>query len=289
MLPLLFALALLLPLPQQPEGKPVNAAMKRNEMAVSQLIAAFDGEDPTLRAAALTRSGHLPDKRVIRIDGIGLHDKHLSVRRAAIEALRFNENPSALHLLQVELDKGIQPGSNEEATAALIRGLCQKADSASLPALNKLEIDPASRELRRAWILGLGRLRDKDSISALMEFIELAPQGRRSLFMSDVRLSLMVLSGTDQGLDADAWLRWWRRVGEKFNVAPFDPQLPQLVALDWYDYWNLDQKSERKQQLQRAQSSAKKGGDKGTADPQKARKRSRRNPQANSWPADKEG
>jgi hypothetical protein len=215
------------------------------------------------------------------------------VQRAAIEALRFNGQPGAARLLVLELDKGLLASRDEQTNASLIRALCQKAETATLPVLQKLEIDPNSREVTRAWVLGLGRLRDPGAVATLMGFLVELPEAGRRLHMNDVRTSMMVLTGVDQGLDAEAWLRWWQGSGDTLKVRPFAPRLPGLVEIDWYGYWEIDPEQERLAQLKRMKQGEAKG-EKPSADvptapteaEQKPEPKSRRNPQANDWPAD---
>ena len=107
MLSPLLALGLLLPLPQDARGKPVTAALTREEVAVDQLVAAFEGENPVARTAALNRAGRVADERVIQISAVALRDANATVRGAAIEALRFNPSPLAQRLLHTQLDQGL--------------------------------------------------------------------------------------------------------------------------------------------------------------------------------------
>jgi hypothetical protein len=286
MLSAIIALGLLFQLPLQESAEPLDAAMKRDQAAIGQLIAAFQLQDPVARTAALNRAGHLTDKRVIQASALALQETNEEVRGAAIEVLRFNASPLAQRVLLHELGKDRAPAHSKHTTARLIRGLCQKADPGSLPVLQALSIDHSERELREAWVLGLGRLRNRRSVASLMNFLGGLPASHRCLYMDDVRTSLMVLTGVDKGLDAEAWLRWWRDYGDSLRVMAFDPKLPEMVAIEWYGYWQLDPIEERKRQVLQVE---KAGGD-GEADSSTKleRPRSRKTPQASDWPKGKD-
>ena len=245
-----------------------------------------------MRAAALGRAGRVPVQEVLQVSAQALKDPVPEVRLAAVEGLRFNPHPHATRLLRVTLEGGKFPDPDGRTKAALVRGLCQKAAPETLVLLDKLRIDPRNRELTRAYVRGLGRLRHRGALSALISFMESLDPSIRCLYMSDIRTSLVVLTGTDRGLDAAAWSQWFHQFGSKMQINPFDPKLPELMTVDWYGYWQVDPKAERKRQMARAQPAAAK---KDKAQPPRGqgpselpldmgKKRSRPTPHSSGWP-----
>jgi len=277
---------------------------------VDQLAEAFQVGNASARASALGRAGRIPDQKVLQLSTQALKDPVARVRLAAIEGLRFNPHPLATRVLRMTLEEGKYPDPDGHTQAALVRGLCQKADPSTLPLLNKLRIDPRNRELTRAYVRGLGRLRHRGALAALVSFMEGLEASNLCLYMSDIRTSLVVLTGTDRGLEAAAWSQWFDQFGSKMQINPFDPKLPELMTVDWYGYWQVDPTAERKRQVARAQPMAAKQGEARPAQGDKAQpakakpakaqapsdlpldvgeKRSRSTPQANSWPGRPKG
>jgi len=302
MLPLLFALLPALQGPQAPQtgeagpsrnqGTPAEATASREQLVVDQLKAAFEAGNASVRVAALGRAGRVPVQEVLELSAQALKDPVPEVRLASAEGLRFNPHPLATRVLRMTLEKGKFPDPDGRTQAALVRALCQKADPATLVLLNKLRIDPRKRELTRAYVRGLGRLRHRGALAALISFMEGLEPSNRCLYMSDIRTSLVVLTGTDRGLDATAWSQWFHQFGSKMQINPFDPKLPELMTVDWYGYWQVDPAAERKRQVARAQPAAAK---KNEAQPPKGQgpselpldmgdKRSRPTPHSSGWP-----
>ena len=58
--------------------------------------------------------------------------------------------------------------------------------------------------------------------------------------MGSFRLSLMVLTGTDQGPSATPWQRWWNANKKSFVVAPTRGELPRPIVGQWTEYWGLE-------------------------------------------------
>ncbi|MFT7669479.1 MAG: hypothetical protein ACI8X5_002182 [Planctomycetota bacterium] len=220
-------------------------SQKLVDTAVKSLAAAYKKDSPEMLVQAIADSGRIADPSVIRATSRALRDKNESVQFAAIEALRFNPHRSALSFLHMEF---VRAGKSSEETAVLIRGVCQKGQVGSLPLFALDRVDTGSRETASAWILGLGRLRHRDSAEALISLMRALPASRRVVHMDEFRTSLLLLTGNDHGTDSAAWIRWWSENGDTLAVSTELPSAPGMMKQEWCDYWSITTEGPRPEQ-----------------------------------------
>src|SRR6185503_9002385 len=124
----------------------------------------------------------------------------------------------------------------------VLRGIGQHADPSSVAVLARDAFDGTDYASQGARILGLGRIRTVASLEALLGILALTnPAGERRVrgHLAEVRLSLMVLTGVDQGASPENWERWWRTNKAGFRVPAEFPTLPKDLRIQWDKYWGL--------------------------------------------------
>ena len=88
----------------------------------------------------------------------------------------------------------------------------------------------------KARILGIARIRSRDSVEALIKAMRLGGNERnrgrksrvsepRQRFMPYARLALAVLTGVDKGTSKDAWQKWWKDNKRSFRISKQRPPL----------------------------------------------------------------
>jgi len=248
MIHLLFACALLLPAPVQDEKKTDEADVldpKVVAAAVEDLEQAFKKGEAADRIAAIERQSKVVDGGVVDWIAKGLKDKDEKVKAAAIEALRWMRHPHSLDALHTAYKKQKDLAKNAELYAALIRAFAQHGDVRSIDLLRDNPLNKVDVRVARARIYGLGMIRSADSVEALMGLMHVAGRWKIQSVMKDFRVSLMVLTGADQGLSQDAWTSWWNNNKKTFEVPREQPELPRQVQNGWNRYWGLEVERER--------------------------------------------
>lgn len=232
---------------KRPAGdKPTpNADEAKLKAAITALDKAFsDGGTPE-RVRAIETAAILSDPAVIERIAKGLRDKDLAVARAAIEALRFSKHPDALEALHGAAKREARIHKEPEVHAALLRAIGQHGSATSIDVLvDDLWSHPDARVVQ-ARILGLGHVRSRASLEKLIDLMRVAGPNKVQPFMEHFRVSLMVLTGADQGTSQDAWMRWWNEKGARTTVADKPAPLPKQLQVLWDAYWGESKPTER--------------------------------------------
>ena len=228
-------------LPQEP-STPEQAAV---EAAVARLREAFKQGDAPERVRAIEAATAVVDGDVIAWIDKGLSDSDPSVVTAAIEGLRFMDHPDALDCLHGLYKRDKKLRKDEEMAVRLLKAIGQHGSRRSIPILNDSPFSSPYGKLVQARILGLANIRDVRSLEALMGLMKLAGRQQIQNHMRTFRLALMVLTGTDEGLSQDAWVRWWNDNKRKLVVAAEPPALPKELQRQWNSYWGKAMERER--------------------------------------------
>lgn len=236
-LPILLACTSLLSSPsQETPQKPAAPDAARVKSALVELKDAFAKPDAGPRIRAIESAAGLADAEVVRYLGRGLDDRDVSVQKAAIEALRFSAQPKALDELlaraKVKAAKDDLP-----LYAALLRAIGQHGDPRAVEILTENLWAAPDAQVIQAKILGLGRVRTKESLKALTDLMEVAGPNKIQPFMKDFRLALWSLSGVDQGESRDLWLRWYRDNKSGLKIGPEPQAEPPELSRRWQQYW----------------------------------------------------
>ncbi len=236
----LLATLLQVSLPAQETEQPPVPDPQRVSETLRELEEAFRARDAQTKAASLERASSVADPKVVEAIGRALDDSERSVVLAAIQSLRYQRHPSALDCLHraYAADKTLR--KDEEFSASLLKAIGQHADPKSIPLLSDEPFETQNYQAIRARILGLGRIRTLESVAALFDLLKSTNQKSIDRAMDDFRLSLAVLTGTDQGPTSAQWLRWWNDNRKTFVLPTEFPALPRPMLERWQSYWNLE-------------------------------------------------
>lgn len=241
---LLLTLALLSPA-QDPEVKPPDAA--RVERALKELSDAFSKKgDSELRMQAIILSSEVLHPEVIKWIAKGLKDKDPEVRGATIGSLRYMEHPDANDALVLALRRDKKLRKDPALYEALIKAVCQHADSKSFSLIADFKLNDETRDTIRARIYGIARFRTTDSVGELFDVMKRFGKGRVQPYMGDLSTALMVLTGVDHGRSQTAWTAWWNDNKRGLKVSDKLPKLPKKTLSSWSRYWGLELPEERR-------------------------------------------
>ena len=233
-------LCLLLAVAPLQDETPAPAPERVSEV-VQSLKKALAGKEKEPKTRALHEAGRVPAKEVVVAIRRAFRDEDPEVEQAGIQALRFLEHEDALDALHALLEKDRTVKKNPELVASAWKAIGQHANPRSVRALAKEPFDAKNGPATRARLLGLGRIRSTESLEALLGLLKSTTPRTVERHMRDLRMSLMVLTGVDQGPNAQSWLRWWRDHKKGFEVAPERPRLPRTETERWLDYWGLEE------------------------------------------------
>ena len=242
MSPLLLACALVLAPLQDAAGARARPSEEDVRRTVAELEAALAGTDLARTRKALEAAQVVPDAAVVEAAARALALEPQEVVLAGLQCLRWNEHPSALESLhKAAKDKRLR--RTPALATGLYRAIAWHGDARSIEVLTRDPLEPIEHLTIQARILGLGRIRTKDSVDALMRLLAMTPAqpgpNRRVLqpWMEDFRVSLAMLTGVDQGLEPELWESWWRENKKDLRVAPEPPVLAAALRDRWDRYW----------------------------------------------------
>ncbi len=219
--------------PPVPDPNRVSETLK-------ELEEAFRTRDAKTKSASLERASAVADPKVVDALARALDDPERSVVLAAIQSLRWQRHASALDCLHRAYATNKTLRKDEELSASLLKAIGQHADPKSISLLSDGLFETPNYHAIRARILGLGRIRTLESVGALLDLMKSTNQKNIDRTMDEFRLSLAVLTGTDQGPTSAQWLRWWND-NRKTLVLPAElPALPRPMLDRWQSYWNLE-------------------------------------------------
>lgn len=255
MLTLILAGLLALPVVAQGESKGDSKGdskgqvdPKQVEEAVARLDAAFKTGGTGERVAAIEAGALVPAEKVV--DGIaaGLKDKEESVVLAAVDALGRMESDAALARLEKHFEQNKKRLEKEPAMfAAVLKACARHGKSSSIPILQEDLFSVRDGPVIQARILGLGNIRSKESIEALISMAVKTGPNNLDRFMDELRLALFNITGVDQGKSPQLWSTWWQDNKKTFVVPEKAPELPPDLRMRWNHYWGIEQKEEKPQ------------------------------------------
>lgn len=255
------------PVAEDPEGPPPPAP-ELVEAAEEALEAAFDDGKAPERIAAIEEHGGVHAPEVLRWLEKGLKDKELTVKAAAVEALRWFPDEKALKALhRVALkDKALR--DDGALFAATLKAIGQHGDPASIEVLLDGALASNPKEVGVARIYALGHIRDAASVEELFSLMQKTgrtrgPKGRGGAvqpLMKEFAISLHVLTGEEFGESEKKWTAWWKEHGKRFEVSEEAVGLDPKVRRFWERYWaNPKDKAEEEEEGGRRRR--RRGGD----------------------------
>lgn len=255
------------PPPQEAEG--AVEAPPTPEEAAAAIKEALEGKDFIAIAATVERLGVIEGKEVVKAVAPALKSKDPLVRTAALRALRYNPEPSALaELLKRKADKTIL--EDPDLAVEYYYALGQSGDPKAIDVL-KDDLFSGARgdKVARARIAGLGRIRDLGSVDALMGYM-VSGHGFRGgpRYLPDVRLALVVLTGQDFGLDTNAWNAWWGDNKKTLKISDDEWPLPNAkMQRQWQLLWATPAEKEKaRQEREEDREKGEKDGEGGSED-----------------------
>jgi hypothetical protein len=210
--------------------------------ATAELKAAYAGGKDDEIIAAIEATAKVNDDEVIRLVSKGL-SRRSAVQIAAIDALGWSKNRSALRQIHRLYHRDKDLSKKEDVFAALLKAIGRHGDKSSLEVLFDSPFKDLTVESGRARILGIANVRDNKSLEDLVKCLRLAgqPRGGRTkdpVFLEDFRLAFAVLTGVDCGASREAMDAWWRE-NKGFKVEQARPPLPPQLKEKWERYWGV--------------------------------------------------
>jgi hypothetical protein len=216
------------------------------EATLEDLRVALKSKQPEVRAQGITTAARVVDVKVVVAVSKGLKDRDRTVITATIEALRFTAHPKALQALNDTLKRNKNLAKDVELSVQLIRAVGQHGDVSSVPILQDKLFSAPDYTVVRARIAALGNIRDRQAVEALLALMKSASRRNVQPYMESLRVSLMVLTGTDQGKSQDLWIKWWNENKRTFEVLPQEPALPEAMQRRWNQFWGRERTYDRK-------------------------------------------
>ena len=180
---------------------------KEIERVVTEIESALAGKETPPKLRALQAASEVPSPVVVKAVTKGFREPEKEVKNAAIQALRWMDHPKALETLHKTFKNDRAIRKDDELTAAVLKGIGQHGDPSSIKVLAGDPFETRFYGAIRARVLGLGMIRDVKSVESLMKMMKLTDQRKIDRYMDDFRLSLMMLTATDQGPSSSAWQR----------------------------------------------------------------------------------
>jgi len=239
----LFVFVIVMQLGWAQDAKP--ASPEAVKAAVTEIEKALAGKDPAVKVEALKKNSAIVDTKTIDAIAKGLREKEQEVKLAAIEALRFMPHPESRKSLEHWMHSERSLKDQYEVYAAALRAVGQFGAKESIELLVEDLWTAPDNSVMKARLLSLGRIRDRAAVEKLMDLLKSAGQNKVEPFMDDFRLSLMALTGVDQGKSRDLWTRWWQDNKDKFTMAKVEPELPKVDSYRWKSYWGEQMGSPR--------------------------------------------
>jgi len=235
------ALLTLCAAPQDPDV-PSADTVKATVEAVEEALAKGTPED---RIEALANASSVPDAAVAKAVAKALRNKEASVQTAALQSLRFMRHPEALAALHSCYKSNKSLAKDEALSGVLLKAIGQHADPSSIKVLADSPFSTVNNGAIRARLLGLGNIRDKQSVEELMALMKKVSRRKIEPFMGEFRLAMLRLTGHDEGRSVDLWMKWWNNNKRELEVAKVAPKMPRRDQENWDDYWGNDTRQER--------------------------------------------
>jgi hypothetical protein len=232
---LVFAATLLA---QEPDAKPPSPEAVK--AAVAKLETAFKTGKGAERITAIREAATVVDVDVAKAIAKGLKREDTPVFTAAVEALGAMRHPEALTALSDAWTRDRELRKDDDLGGKTLKAIARHGNPKSIGLLAEDPFDSANHGAIQARILGLGNIRSKESVEALIGMMRLVGPLKVSPYMDDFRLALFVLTGHDEGRAAELWFKWWNEHKKDVTVASEAPELPRIETARWNAYWGME-------------------------------------------------
>jgi HEAT repeat protein len=244
---LLLALAVLLPsAPRQEEEGP---SPEQVQAAVEALEGAYKEGDAAAQVAAIRSAMEVVDKKVIDLVAKGL-EKEREVAFAACDALGRMPHPESIKKLNsfyAKEKRKLGKAEAEDGLVAVLKSVGRLGDPKGIDILVDSPFKSKGYPVLQARFFGLANIRDAKAVEALFGLLDKVGNVQLDRYMSDIRLALVQLTGTDRGDDPRQWQAWWRENKRGYEVPAEAKELPIEMRLRWNEYWGIKEKPEKGQ------------------------------------------
>jgi hypothetical protein len=222
-------------LAQVKDPKPTPEQVRAALQALEEGLAS---EEPAERVAAIRENAKIDVPGVVAKIAAAVEDRSADVRLEAIDALGRSKQPSALEALLAHYKKHrIDLRKQERVLPRLLTAIARQGDARAIqPLTDDVQAQMLSPTLR-ARILGLGNVRTKAAVDALVELAGKIGFVEMHNHAEDFRLAMLALTGVDKGRSIDAWRTWWKAEREGFALPEEPPALAPGDATRWNDFW----------------------------------------------------
>lgn len=164
-----------------------------------------------------------------------------SLRLAALDALGRSSAPEAFEILLAHAATRDRSAlADDLETSRLFLALARHNDARAIGVLAQRPCTQLGNATLRARLLGLGRIRKRASIEALLTIFEALPFAERQQHLQEFRVSLRVLTGAEAGHTLEAWRRWWSAQAPEFVPSAKEPELAGPDGARWRMEWRDD-------------------------------------------------
>jgi HEAT repeat protein len=214
--------------------------------AASSLEQALAGDDEDATLDALADAAKSNDAASVAAVTKALDSKSAVVCDAAIDALGRMNAPDALRALHTAYRKNARIKDNDVMFASLLKAIGRHGDPSSVEILADSPFSNLTVESGRARIMGLSRIRTRESLDALRAMaVKAGSTNRRGMdsdefvgkFGQALRCAAVVLSGEDFGTSRPDWAKWWREEGRSMKLSSSRPMVAADVQSYWEHYW----------------------------------------------------
>jgi len=217
------------------------------EEAVDAIKAAFKSKEEGAKIEAIETYAGLIDSRVVRAIARGLRDRSERVQIQTADMLGWQKHPEGLKQLHRFFRRKSDIHKHELVYAHTLKAIGRHGDKSSIQVLSKSPFKGLTLATGEARIYGIGNIRHKDAVEALIKGMRLAGgqggRGRRmwngeQRFMKVFRVSLASLTGADEGISMEGWQHWYRKNKKNIAVAQQRAEMKGELKAMWEEYWN---------------------------------------------------
>ncbi|MHC4136747.1 MAG: HEAT repeat domain-containing protein [Planctomycetota bacterium] len=228
-----------------PYGRNESPTAEQVKAAVANINEAFKTKDDQLRINAIQGAAGLIHADTVRAVSRGLRVNRKAVRLAAVDALGWMKHPEGLKQLHRMYRREKDLHRQEELFAAVLKAIGRHGHKSSIKVLFDSPFKGLTIHSGRARIMGLGRIRQRDSVETLIKAMRLTGRRPRDFrvpdnprFLEEANVALTVLTGETPGTSKDDWQKWWRDNKRKFRMKKELPKIPKSYEVRWEEYWN---------------------------------------------------
>ena len=236
----------------------IGSAQSPDEVkqTVDGLKAAFRTKDEVVIDKAIRQSMKVNDPAVSKEIAKGLRDRSLAVREAAIEALGSMDNETALKELHRLYFGNRSLSKNPKLFALLLKEIGRHGDPSSIKVMIDSPFNRLTLESGTARLMGLGNIRDKQSVEELVKLSRKSSGKQRGsgvtsqwrgAFNQAFDDAMRILTGQEYGRGKEDLEKWWRANRKDLEVDPERPKVPDEVSKRWASYWQKTYYKDAKQ------------------------------------------